>query len=213
MENSWSRRLSGGAGTRWALTVGHTWDGSAVGEDEAVAVALEVHQQSGLVLRVDAPFHDDPRPESGDLWMYEVVELMVVGVDDEYLEVELSPHGQYLVLFLRGERNVVSRGARLDYRAQIDGQRWSGVAHIPTEYLPSLRDTTDTTERLKLNAFTIHGTGEKRRYLAWRPTGGQRPDFHRLATFGSLSDCAVKDEEEDADAPPADSQQLPARAK
>lgn len=190
LENRWSR-LSADVGTRWGLTVAHTWDGEAVGEDEAVAVAMK-RDENGLVVRVDAPFHDDPRPESEDLWLYEVVELMVVGADDAYLEVELSPHGRHLVLLLQGERNIVRRGATLDYQARIDGQRWSGVAHIPTDCLPS---SIETIERL--NAFAIHGTQEQRRYLAWRPTGGRRPDFHRLAAFGSFGDCAIEE------APPA----------
>ena len=170
------------AGTRWALTVQHTWDGDVVGEDEAVALTIE-RAELELTVRIDAPFHDDPPPDSDDLWKHEVVELMLVGADDTYLEVELSPCGQSLVLFLRGERHVVDRGAVLDYHAHIDGRRWLGVACIPLDLLP--------VETGRLNAFAIHGTEPDRRYLAWKPTGGPQPDFHRLAAFGSFEECSL----------------------
>ncbi len=94
---------------------------------------------------------------------------MLVGADDTYLEVELSPRGRYLVLFLEGERRVVHRGVRLLYRAEIEGRRWRGEASIPIGWIPIGLD--------RLNAFAIHGTGQMRRHLAWRPTGGPRPDF------------------------------------
>ena len=170
------------AGTRWGLTVQHTWNDHEVEQDEAVTVAID-RTELDLTVRIDAPFHDDPLPESDDLWKHEVVELMFVGADHTYLEVELSPHGPALVLFLRGERHVVDRSTTLDYRAHIDGRRWQGVAHIPLDWLP-----VDTD---RLNAFAIHGSDPNRRYLAWKPTGGPQPDFHRLAAFGSFEECSL----------------------
>ena len=175
-------RLSSTFGTAWTLKIERTWDGERVGADEAVAVAIELGETE-LLLQVDAPFYDDPPPDSDDLWAYEVVELMLVGAGDTYVEVELSPHGHYLVLFLRGERNVVHRGVVLDYRADIEGSRWRGVAHLPIGWLP--------LETNRLNAFAMHGARRKRRYLAWRPTGGQHPDFHRLAKFGAFGDDSI----------------------
>ena len=178
-------RLSAPVGTRWTLTVQQTWDGESVTSDEAVAVAIELGPTE-VSLRIDAPFHGDPPPDSDDLWMHEVVELMVVGSNETYLEVELSPHGQHLVLFLSGERHVVHRGVALDYRADIAGGRWQGVASVPVSWLPRGAN--------RLNAFAMHGTGRHRRYLAWRPTRGPHPDFHRLAEFGWFSDCVVDPE-------------------
>ena len=110
-------RLSSPLGTGWALKIQHTWDGDRAREGEAVSVALELGKIE-LSLQVDAPFYGDPPPDSDDLWTHEVVELMLVGAGETYLEVELSPHGHHLVLFLRGERNVVHRGVALDYGAK-----------------------------------------------------------------------------------------------
>jgi len=36
-----------------------------------------------------------------------VVEAFFLGTDDRYLEVEVGPHGHYLVLQLHGSRNLV----------------------------------------------------------------------------------------------------------
>lgn len=169
-------------GTRWRLRIEHTWNGNPVDDDEAVSVGLE-RAERHLLLRIDAPFHNDPPPASDDLWHYEVVEVMLLGEDDRYVEIELSPHGQSLALSLHGERNVVERGAMLDYKAQIQPGRWHGVARVPLPWLPAGTN--------RLNAFAIHGPSA-RRYLAWKPTGGPEPDFHRLGQYGFFSECAVE---------------------
>ncbi len=174
-------RLPADSEARWELKIEHTWDGELVGQDEAVAVLIE-RAETELTLRIDAPFHEDPLPASDDLWNYEVAEVMLVGADDTYLEVELSPHGRYLVLFLKEERTVVHRGVRMLCRAAVEGGRWRAVAFIPIGWVPIGVD--------RLNAFAIHGTGQRRRHLAWKPTGGQRPDFHRLSAFGTLGDVS-----------------------
>ena len=169
-------------GTPWKLEIRRTWDGIAVGRNEVVSVTM-TRDRDVLAVGVDAPFHDDPPPTSADLWHHEVAEVMLAGADERYLEVELSPHGQQLVLFLQGERNILRRGDRLDYTVDIDGGRWRGVARIPVDWLPVRTD--------RLNTFAMHGTLSERRHLAWKPTGGRHPDFHRLSAFGSFDECSV----------------------
>ena len=173
-------RLEAPTGSRWVVQIRQTWDGEAVGSEEAVTITME-RGDVGLRVQVDAPFHGDPPPDTDELWRHEVVEVMLLGAHDRYLEVELSPFGRHLVLFLHGERHVVHRGVTLDCQADIDGDRWRGVAHLPIGWLPVQTD--------RLNAFAIHGSSRQRRHLAWRPTGGQHPDFHQLARFGSFDDC------------------------
>jgi hypothetical protein len=175
--------------TRLSLMIATTWDGEAVGDNERVALALEISAQE-LVVEVEAPFHDDPPPagevgSTDKLWEHEVVELMLLGDDARYLELELSPHGHYLALQLHGVRNVVHREQALSYRATIDrdARRWRGCALIPLSWLPN--------GCTRLNAFAVHGLSESRRYLAWRPTGGDRPDFHRLEVFEPIYDAIV----------------------
>jgi hypothetical protein len=144
------------------LQIRHNWDKQLVGADETVDIAMELGGIE-LTVHVDAPFHDDPPPDTADLWNSEVVELMLLGADDTYLEVELAPSGQQLVLFLNGARNVVHRGVTFDFRAEVDGDRWCGVAHIPIGWVPFATD--------RLNAFAMHGTAPHRRHLAWKPAG------------------------------------------
>jgi hypothetical protein len=166
------------------LRIGRTWDGVPVRADEEVRLRLSP-EPDGLVIEVTAPFHGDPPPPTAAgstdrLWEYEVVELFLLGAADRYTEIELGPHGHFLVLALAGRRNPVASGLPLDWSASIDGSTWSGRARIAWAQLPV------PTERL--NAFAIHGTGEARRYLAWSPVPGDRPDFHRIHLFPRLPD-------------------------
>mgnify|MGYP001564523490 CR=1 FL=1 len=169
------------------LTVCTLWDGTAADKSESVTMRLELRREE-LVVEVEAPYHGDPAPPglpgpgpTDALWEHEVVELMLLGDDERYLEVELSPHGHYLALQLQGPRRTVHSGLHLGVRSAIQGHRWRGRAEIPGCWLPSGLS--------RLNAFAMHGVGPARRYLCWRAasTPGPRPDFHRLEAFGQLS--------------------------
>lgn len=163
------------------LRLAHTWNGERARPDELVELSLAFRADE-LVLAVDAPFHGDPDPGTAErLWDHEVVELMLLGDDDRYLEVELSPHGHVLVLQLHGPRHVAHRGLVPYHSARVEGARWLGEVRIPHAWLPP--------GCARLNAFAMHGAGPGRRYLAWRPPGGPRPDFHRLQSFGAIDGC------------------------
>ncbi|UCE85820.1 MAG: hypothetical protein JSU66_16070 [Deltaproteobacteria bacterium] len=166
----------------WQLCVGHTWDGRPLAEGERVCLALRF-RAGELRVDVDAPFHDDappPQPAGScpGLFEFEVVELFLLGEAQRYLEVELGPHGHYLVLQLRGTRRVEASGLPLDYAVRRRGARWTGRARLPAAYLPpGLR---------ACNAYAIHGPPERRRYRAAYPVPGPEPDFHRLEFFRPL---------------------------
>ena len=84
---------------------------------------------------VDAPFYNDPKPQlekktqnSAEdnncaymgLWDYEVVEAFFLNSKTgHYLEVELSPHGQHLVLLLHGKKNIIQDRLPLKYDVEI----------------------------------------------------------------------------------------------
>lgn len=164
------------------LLIDKTWDGVPIGADEIARVEL-TSERDRVIANVDAPFHDDPPPAgptgpTEGLWEHEVVEIFLLGRDDTYLEVELGPHGHHLVLENRGVRNAVRRGLPLHYEAIIEGRRWRGAASIPRQWLPERLD--------RGNAFAMHGAGAARRHLAAFPVPGDRPDFHRLASFGPV---------------------------
>lgn len=169
-------------GGRRRFDVAHTWGGQRLGEDERASVWIST--EPGLLnIGVEAPFHDDPPPPVGaDLWNHEVVEVFFLGDANRYLEVELGPFGQHRVLALDGVRSVARDHLDIDFEARRVGDRWWGVASLDATLLPpGFR---------RLNAYAIHGVGAARRYLAWRPVPGERPDFHRLDCFGPLGPAA-----------------------
>ncbi|MBF0119208.1 MAG: hypothetical protein HQK79_10270 [Desulfobacterales bacterium] len=158
------------------IYISKTWDGKEANSNEKAEVEFFTLNDS-LMVFVKAPFHGnnapfEPAGSLDKLWEYEVVELFLIGDDLEYLEIELGPHGHYLVLQLKGIRQIVRKGLEIDYRAEISGNKWSAVARIPISYLPQKINCS--------NAYAIHGEGEKRRYLAAFPLGGEKPDFHRI---------------------------------
>ncbi len=169
------------------LRVAKTWDGEPIPEDEQVVFTISA-AGAALGIHVDAPFHDDPPPPGGlgpadGLWDYEVAELFIAGGEDSggetaYTELELSPHGHYLLLRLHGIRQVVTKLEPLAYSARIAGGRWHGEALLPGRLLPPPPH--------RANAYAIHGTGRSRRYLAMTPAPGRAPDFHRLDVFEAL---------------------------
>jgi hypothetical protein len=165
-----------------SLLVAQTWDGQPAPRSDWVKVELALSLED-VAVTIDAPFHGDappptpPGPTPG-LWNHEVVELFLLGEGDQYLELELGPHGHFLVLELCGQRHVVREIPTLDYRVRQLGDRFVGQASIPLGLLPAGLHS--------LNAYAVHGPEDARQYLAWRGAPGRRPDFHRLETFGPL---------------------------
>jgi hypothetical protein len=164
------------------LRICHTWDGQPCLPEEEVQLHLSV-APSLISIRIRAPYHGDPPPPSQPgptdfLWEYEVVELFFLGSNERYTEIELSPHGHYLVLQLAGRRHAVRRCLPIEYQATIQGFSWEGRASIPRSLLPE--------DSNLFNATAIHGQGSQRRYLSWTPLPGPHPDFHRLEEFAPL---------------------------
>lgn len=167
--------------------IGFTWDGTPIGDDERVRVVL-TRQGEVLEIVVEAPFHADPAPTAPPgptpaLWEHEVVEIFLSGLAPAghpvpYLEIELSPHGNHLVLDLHGVRNPLRSELEIGYEAQRLGEHWRGVAKVPWRYLPARVN--------RFNCYAIHGQGDARRYLAMSPVPGPQPDFHRLQHFARI---------------------------
>ncbi|XP_074651960.1 UPF0462 protein C4orf33 homolog [Tubulanus polymorphus] len=173
------------------FTIDKQWDSTDVNHDKRVEISLEPstdNNSGSLIIKITAPFFDDPARPDGEpgepfpqLWDYEVVEVFFLGDDEKYLEVELSPHGQHLVLLLNGCRKCFKDQLSLKYTARIDGTQWSGEAVLPADYFPP--------NVSKLNAYAIYGSGNNRQYEALYPVPKDlfsQPDFHRLEYFQSI---------------------------
>lgn len=174
---------------RATMVVGHTWDGTPIGDAERVHWRLTATPRD-LALEVDAPLHGDPAPpgpagSTPGLWLHEVAELFVAGRSGDapggvpYTEIELGPHGHYLVLRFCGVRREVASSLEIDYRSTRRAGRWCGRARVPWSYLPAPPWTA--------NAYAIAGPATRRRYLAAVPVPGPRPDFHQPRAFVPLS--------------------------
>ncbi|XP_020637196.3 UPF0462 protein C4orf33 homolog [Pogona vitticeps] len=169
----------------------NTWNNFPVSHDP-VMIKL-TPENAGILMEVNAPFFNDPpappgepgRPFNG-LWDYEVVEAFFLNDQtQQYLEVELCPHGQHLVLLLSGRRKVCKQELPLMFEVSRTHAKWTGKAHLPWNYFPPSID--------KFNAFAIHGSGVDRTYEALYPVDHnkigeeQKPDFHRLEYFKSFN--------------------------
>lgn len=166
-----------------AVRVAATWDGCSLPASEVVDFSVRL-LDGELTVAVTAPFYNDPPPsgpqgEKAGLWEYEVVELFLVGVDGTYLEVELGPHGHYLTLLLGAVREIKEQLKPLHYEARVSEGRWQGTIRLESCQLP--------LPFSHINAFAIHGKGDRRRYLAAFPLPGEKPDFHQPDFFHPLS--------------------------
>jgi hypothetical protein len=175
--------MSGSVGVsshRFEIT--STWDGHPLREDEYARVDLTVGAE--VLIQVSAAFFDDPAPNArpgrlDGLWNFEVVELFLLGEGDDYLEIELGPHGHWLALRLTGRRQISNDRVPIDFATTRAAASWSGEARLSLDWLP---------ENIRAaNAYAIHGVGPARRFLAMHAAPGNQPDFHQLESFGPLT--------------------------
>ncbi|XP_075716565.1 UPF0462 protein C4orf33 homolog isoform X4 [Rhinoderma darwinii] len=169
------------------FAIQHEWN-SAPTTHDPVTICLKPAPE-GLQMNVSAKFFNDPPAPLGPagepfqaLWDYEVVEAFFLNSEKEqYLEVELGPHGHHLVLLLSQRRHIWKDCLPLSFQSSITEETWKGRALLPWEYFPPSVD--------RFNAFAIHGSGLKRTYEALYPIPakevqeGQQPDFHQLEYF------------------------------
>jgi hypothetical protein len=166
------------------LHVTQTWDGKPALPSEEAHLFMCVDHKA-LHVRVQAAFHNDAPPQAPpgfvqELWEYELVEVFLLGRAGHYLEIELGPHGHYLVYYLSGVRQVERLVTPVQVHCAIQGDRWLGEIVIDLDDLP---------EGLShVNGYALHGQGAGRRYLAANPVGGAAPDFHQPQDFLVLED-------------------------
>ena len=168
------------------LSTVYTWDGLRATDLEVAQVDFRIDRE-GLHVEVSAPFHGDEKPPwpigpLDRLWEYEVVELFLLAADGRYLEIEMGPHGHYLVLLMKGVRDLDKLIRGLVCTTRIRGNCWQGELHLPPEHLPG--------RMTHVNAYAVHGAGAGRRYLAAFPVPGTRPDFHQLQYFKAISELS-----------------------
>lgn len=100
------------------------------------------------------------------------------------MEIEVGPHGHWLCLLFRGQRQCFNRGEalELDVQNQIQDSKWRCQLEIPLAYLPG--------KVTKFNAYALHnddnGTRHEEALHAVNDGSFSKPDFHRLEFFGKI---------------------------
>ena len=183
-------------------SIARRWDGSPAAPGE-LPVEVEVRWSAlGATVLVAAPYFGDVAPvgpagQTWQLWEHEVVEVFLLGPDERYTEIELGPHGHWLVLELHGVRRVTSRVGGLTAHCQLAGDRWSGSIDVPWSALP------DPIEAW--NAYAIHGAAGGRHHRALFAVPGAQADFHRLGCFQRLAGPVLASQVRSGQACPIDS--------
>ncbi|KAI6175906.1 Protein C33A12.3, isoform a [Aphelenchoides bicaudatus] len=136
-----------------------------------------------IKVHIEAPLFDDPLPNDfcghcADLYNYECVEFFFMNEKGHYLEVEVGPHGHWLVLLFDGYQNCINKKTaeeiELDVENRIEFDTWICDFEIPLAFLPAAVT--------RFNAYALHGLGDDRHYEALGPVTDnslKEPDFHR----------------------------------
>ncbi|KAK3099705.1 hypothetical protein FSP39_008331 [Pinctada imbricata] len=171
-----------------SFSISTTWDGHPINHDPITLQINKLDDKDQVKVIARGPLFNDPQNPGGvpgqpfdQLWDYEVAEAFFLNEENQYLEVELCPHGQHLVLLLKGRRDSFKTKLPMNYTATITKGKWEGVAYIPAEYFPP--------KVSKFNAYAIHGSGSDRVYQSLYPTPKDKytdPDFHRLEYFQQI---------------------------
>jgi hypothetical protein len=178
--------------TTMNFSITSLWNSYPITDHRPIQVTFSsTDDKEHLYLEIDAPFFNDPAPPSPPppgpypgLYNYEVVEVFFLNSStNHYIELEFSPHNDYLVILLTARRQRFKQLLPLpDYTVEHPApNRWIGRAHIPRSLFPSHIN--------RFNVYGIHGVDVNRTYEALYPAprNSTQPDFHRLELFQSIN--------------------------
>lgn len=193
------------------IGINKKWDGSpAADSTPPYALYFSLSPATGdLIIKIDAPFFNDPPPpvepcRYDELSDFEVVEVFISGMPNTqtrsfnpYIEIEIGPHGHYFILFFLNEADweTSDNSIMLDMPPTViidrDKGRWTSEVAIPSYLLPEPVCEEDMSCNWMCNTFAIHGdamaaTESSREYLAHSPVVGMEPNFHQLSSFVPL---------------------------
>ena len=163
------------------FSVGLIWS------DDAFYVRFEAHQDEPLVVNPDPEL----QRETVGLWERDVCEIFVApdpASPEKYFEFEIAPTGEWLDLEIEitpdGRRTDWSFESGMKTAAELRNRTIVMALRIPFNAF----GTAPAAGDLWLgNLFRCVGAGAERGYLAWRPTGTEKPDFHVPASFGRFA--------------------------
>jgi alpha-galactosidase len=147
-----------------------------------------------LYLRFECRYRDlyvfedsDSNGRRDHLWDRDVAEAFVQPDptrEHNYREFEVSPNGMWIDLdIFPGGLADLKSGLKKSVVLDVKAHRWTAELAIP---IKALIATFDPKAVWRANFYRVEGKAEPRAYLAWRPTGTAKPNFHVPSAFGRL---------------------------
>lgn len=154
--------------------------------DTAIYVRFEAAQTEPLVVS------DPPKltSKTKGLWDRDVCEIFIAldkNTPNKYLEFEIAPNGEWIDLgieIVQGKRNT-----NFDYHSGMKSAVSVGKDKVAMAIRIGWKafGTTPKAGDIWLgNLFRCVGKGPTRGYLAWKPTGTKKPNFHVPSKFGEF---------------------------
>jgi hypothetical protein len=153
--------------------------------DQALHVRFVCRQTEPPLVSADPQFEK----KSIGLWNRDVCEIFIApdpNAPRRYFEFEAAPSGEWIDLAINFESAKRETDFEFDSGMSVfaskAGEELSITMRIPwTDSIPK----PEAGDRWRVNLFRCVGTGNER-YLAWRPTYTEEPNFHVPDVFGWL---------------------------
>jgi alpha-galactosidase len=134
-----------------------------------------------------------PNGRRDHLWDRDVAEAFLQPDPSQprfYKEFEVAPNGFWIDLDISPQGGVdLKSGLRRSVSLDEHNHRWAAEMAIP---MKALTQDFDPNLVWRANFYRCEGPKEPRAYLAWRPTGTPKPNFHVPSAFGKLRFAAAK---------------------
>ena len=166
--------------------IGRHFTANLLWSDTALYVRFDGSQSEPLVVSEKA----DLTQKTIGLWDRDVCEIFVApnaSQRNKYFEFEIAPNGEWIDL--RIEIASQERKTDWDYRsgmtsaAKIEKDKVEMAIKIPWEAFGARPRVGDVWLG---NLFRCVGKDPMRGYLAWQPTGTEKPNFHMPEKFGEF---------------------------
>jgi hypothetical protein len=176
-----------------AIRFSHDWQGKHADPQRQTEVRvlwseLELYLCFHCRYRTIHVFPDcDPNGRRDELWDRDVAEVFLQPDrfgEKYYMEFEVSPNGQWLDLNITPEGlQHITSGMRSSVKLDESKRVWVAEIAVP---MGALTLRFDPEQPWRVNFFRCEGIDPNRFYSAWQPTGTPTPNFHVLASFGTL---------------------------
>lgn len=131
--------------------------------------------------------HSDRNGRRDHLWDRDVAEAFLQpdpAREHFYREFEVAPNGMWIDLdIFPGGLADLKSGMKRSAFVDDKSRHWTAELAIP---LAALTPNFDPKAAWRANFYRVEGETEPRAYLAWRPTGTEKPNFHVPPAFGTL---------------------------